>query len=38
MVLMVWVEINGKITGEGAKTLTVGIKSGSNINKYESGG
>lgn len=33
-----WVEINGKITGEGAKTLTVGIKSGSNISKYESGG
>ena len=33
-----WVEINGKITGEGPKTLTVGIKSGSNINKYESGG
>ena len=30
-----WVETNGS---EGPKTLTVGIKSGSNINKYESGG
>ena len=33
-----WVEINCRITGEGPETLTVGIKSGSNINKYESGG